>query len=898
MYGRKLGAYRLAELIGAGGMGEVYRALRADEQYKKEVAIKLVRAGRDSSLFLRRFRNERQILASLDHPNIARLLDGGTTQEGDPYLVMELIEGQPINEYCDQRKLTISARLKIFLEVCSAVQYAHSRLIVHRDIKPSNVLVTAQGIPKLLDFGIAKILDPSDGTEGVEATLTLRMLTPAYASPEQIRAEPITTASDVYSLAVVLYQLLTGRLPYDVTTRTPEGMLRAVLETEAGKPSGTVGRAEAEAAARGGKGSSAAVSAMRGTTPERLRRRLRGDLDNIVLMALRKEPRRRYGSVEGLAQDISRHLESLPVVARKDTVGYRASKFITRHKAAVVAALVVLAALIGGLGSTLREAHIAQRRFNEVRELANSLVFDIHDSIKDLPGATHARQVLVQKASEYLDRLERESGNDPSLQREVANAYERLGSVQGEALSANLGDSAEALQSYRKAEDIEERLSVLGVTQDRLRYAKTERAIAKILWATSDTANALKSAQKCLAITQALAKKEPSNQEVLVELAAGYVLVGDLMTTTYGNSSAPESTNEVIEDAYRRAVELDNKLASGSTDPQRRRSLAVDDLYIGRHFNDAGRWQEAAAAFSEALAIIEGTAATSNNKPQVQRDLAAIHNNLGDCFLMSGNASHALPEYEEALRLVSANALADPSDSDAQSLVAEAELNVGNALRKIGKKSNALDHLGAATVSLAKTARKDPKNQAVQRDLAIGYLWSARTLANGGDFARALEDHKKAITTVKELVRADSADLDNQVVLAGTFAAMGDFLQKRAQMPAADENYRQAISAGESLLAKAPDKGEMRYVLAQAYLGLGQVQISQAARESAPLEEQVSHWRQAKSWIQHSSDAFHNIPHPAAVTTNGLDALDAGEIGRAMFRCDTALAKLRPPRQH
>ena len=231
--GRRVGPYRLVELLGAGGMGEVYKAVRVDEQFQQEVAIKLVRGGYDTASVVERFRHERQILASLDHPNIARLLDGGTTEDGIPYLVMELVRGKPIDDYCDEHGLDVTARLKLFVQVCSAMQYAHQHLVIHRDIKPGNILVTLDGVPKLLDFGIAKILDPATSAE----TTVASPMTPEYASPEQIRGEPITTATDVYSLGVVLYQLLTGRSPYPANTRTPHEFALAICDREPTRPS-------------------------------------------------------------------------------------------------------------------------------------------------------------------------------------------------------------------------------------------------------------------------------------------------------------------------------------------------------------------------------------------------------------------------------------------------------------------------------------------------------------------------------------------------------------------------------------------------------------------------------------------------------------------------------------
>jgi serine/threonine protein kinase len=337
--GRRVGVYQILEEIGHGGMGAVYRAARVDGQYEKEVAVKLVRGGYDTSFVLERFRHERQILASLDHPNIARLLDGGTTGDGGPYLVMELIEGEPIDQYCDGHDLNVTERLKLFRQVCGAVQYGHQRLVIHRDIKPSNILVTSEGVPKLLDFGIAKILDPSTNSE----TTLLHPLTPGYASPEQIRGEPITTASDVYSLGVVLYRLLAGRAPF--SELPTHEMAKAVCEEEPGRPS-TVSLRNADRAG---------PAALSEGTAGKLRRRLTGDLDNIVLKALRNEPQRRYGSVEQFGEDIRRHFEGLPVNARQGSWNYRAGKFIQRHKAGVAASVIVLLTLLIGMAITLRE---------------------------------------------------------------------------------------------------------------------------------------------------------------------------------------------------------------------------------------------------------------------------------------------------------------------------------------------------------------------------------------------------------------------------------------------------------------------------------------------------------------------------------------------------------------
>jgi hypothetical protein len=413
----RIGEYRISRQIGAGGMGAVYLAERDDGQFDHRAAIKLVGRGLERHWAESRFRYERQVLAKLAHPNIAALLGGGATEDGTPYLLMEYVDGQPIDGYCDEHRLSIARRLSLFLDVCEAVSHAHRSLIVHRDIKPGNILVTSDGIPKLLDFGIAKMLAEDRDIGGCSETM--RLMTPRYASPEQLRGDPITTATDVYSLGVVLYELVTGASPF------------------------------------GGPGLEPARPSAVATV------RLLRDLDYVVLMAIRSEPERRYMSVEQFAADIRRCLAGLPVMARQGTFGYRAARFVRRHRVSVAAAAMLALSLLAGVSATLwqvrrvaEQVARTERRFIQFRKLANAFLFDFHDRIERLNDVSEARVLVLNTGIEYLDALAREAGDDPILRRELARAYEKVGDLQGHRHRLAMGHDRQALNSYRKAVDL------------------------------------------------------------------------------------------------------------------------------------------------------------------------------------------------------------------------------------------------------------------------------------------------------------------------------------------------------------------------------------------------------------------------------------------------------------
>jgi len=431
MIGRQLAAYRIVREIGHGGMAVVYLAERADEQYQKRVAIKMVKLGVESKEILARFRNERQTLAALDHANIVKLLDGGSTEEGWPYLVMEYVEGIPIDEYCDGQQLPIAERLLLFRSVCSAVQHAHQNLVIHRDLKPGNILVTNDGVPRLLDFGIAKLLNPDFFQSPLVTKGDWRPMTPEYASPEQVRGQTITTATDIYSLGVLLYQLLSGHRPYRGTSSSWMEVVLQVCDQEPEKPSTAALRVERVSANTDPASAITPemISRARRTKCEELRRHLRGDLDNIVLKALRKEPQQRYGSAEELSADIGRFLRLEPIVAGPTSAAYRLRKYVRRHRAGVATAaglLVLLIAFAVMQGVQLRRITRERDRANRITDFMTEM-FRVSDPGRARGNSVTAREIL-DKAAKNIDKgLTR----DPDLQAQMMDVmgivYDRLG---------------------------------------------------------------------------------------------------------------------------------------------------------------------------------------------------------------------------------------------------------------------------------------------------------------------------------------------------------------------------------------------------------------------------------------------------------------------------------------
>lgn len=844
--GERIGPYEIIREIGHGGMGTVFLAVRADDQYRKEVAIKLVNRGMDTDAILRRFVMERQILANLEHPNIAGLFEGGTTTDGLPYLVMEYVEGQPITDYCDARGFTIALRLELFRQVCAALQYAHQNLVVHRDIKPSNILVTAEGVPKLLDFGIAKLLSPGWASETGEATASIvRLMTPEYASPEQLRGLSITTASDVYSLGLVLYELLSGHHPYRLLSRRPEEVAEVILREEPEKPSTAASRQKAE-------GKNATDHEQRTTDNGRLTSKtnpqssipnpksLRGDLDNIVLKALRKEPERRYASVQELSEDIRRHLEGLPVTASPDTFAYRARKFTQRHKAGVLAAAIVVVTLLTATVVTSWQAQVArrerdkaERRFSQVRKLANSVLFEYHDGVEKLPGSTPIRQKMINDALEYLDNLSSESKGDASLQRELAAAYEKVGDVQGNPYGANLGNQDGALASYRKALSIREALFAANRADAKIKLelSNSYESVADILWAKGENEDALANYRNALANYSELAQADPKN----LQYADGF-----------------------------------NATLNGMGNVQRQSGDSKGALETYRNY----------LANAEAL-----LAADATNKHHL-RSVAVANLKVGDALMGVTDYADALPHYEKSVKGFSELAALGQDNAPAARLVGLGYSRLAIVYRRLKQYETAAEFNLKAIEQQKQAATADPTN--VQ-----GHFDIATTYGNLSDNYLQIKRLDEAATSVREAIRIFSAGLARnpdylqpQGNLGVTYITYAEVFRAKGEVQAALDNYRKALS----ILEREPVRRAQTRDLASAYEGLGKGYAALASEGKTSAQKRLAHWREARSWFQKSLEIY-GVSRDAGKLT-GEEAARLDLVAEEIAKCDAAIARL------
>jgi non-specific serine/threonine protein kinase/serine/threonine-protein kinase len=634
LVGRRLGAYRLLGQIGRGGMGVVYEAVRDDQEFDRRAAVKVLPVWRSAS-FGERFRFERRVLAGLDHPGIARLLDAGTTDDGVTYFVLEYVDGRSVTTWCDERGLSVRDRVALAERISEAVAYAHQHLVIHRDLKPANILVTPEGQPKLLDFGIAALVADDGASLGTTRT-GQHSFTPEFASPEQARGERVTTATDVYSFGILLYLLLTGRHPYALAGLSPLDVMRTICETDPPAPS-------------------------RVAPPDR-RRILAGDLDAVVLKAVRKAPRERYASMAELAADLRAWRSGHPVVASPATFGYRATRFVRRHRKAVTAASLVALAIVGGGAATAWQARIAraerdkaQNRFRQIQEFSRSLIFDINDALRPVAGATDARRLLLDRAVTFLDGLAADAGDDAALTRELAMGYQRLANLQGNQFSENVGDSAGAVTSLEKA---------VGLVADLRRTSPDDPGLlalaiavqfdlAAVLDERGDPRRGAAVAAHAELVRQ-LEGLHGGNPEFVGIVAEGYSNIGRFLAngTDFG----------AAETAYRKAVALYDTLPPPRRTLHVRRGHAFALKRLGAVLLRGTKYADSERVYLQALGIDEENLRL-DDRPQTRYDITFTMSDLALVQSRLKRWPDAIALWRRALEIREAEAEADPKNT-------------------------------------------------------------------------------------------------------------------------------------------------------------------------------------------------------------------------------------------
>ncbi len=952
MIGRNIGPYRILRELGRGGMGAVYMAERADQQYEKRVAIKLLSHGVQSEETMRRFLAERQILAAFDHPNIARLLDGGTTESGLPYLVMEHIEGLPIDAYCREHALDTNARLRLFQRVCDAVAHAHRHLIVHRDLKPGNILVTPDGIPKLLDFGIAKPLDAT-----ADVTRDARPMTPAYASPEQARGGHITTVSDVYSLGVVLYQLLCDQRPHRLEDCSLEDATRIICEQLPLPPS-------------------AHLPARDFST----------ELDDIVLMALRKEPERRYESVNELSQDLDQYLTGRPVKARPDTVGYRAAKFARRNRRALVAAaagllfllctMFVLAVNQYRLKRALDEIRISQQKteeallqarratalaeaegrrkeeaqqqniatmamlrtqyaraergFEELWKLSNTILFKLEDEIKTLPGSMRARETMIKLSVEAYSVLAREAQGRPNLQREMALAHRRLGDLQGNSPAGDQGNPAAAVPSYRKALGLLERQARRNPADPTSRrdLATSYILLGKSFEAMSKTADALKTYRRALQILETPPAIVPDDAQAKLERMSLHNRIGTLLrnsgkTTEAGRHLRNEETifesllNESgltpfeaadvlsenslrlddqfilpqnrpkATETYRKLLALAEK-RSAATPGFIDRSMGWLHLSLGRVLASGGHHDDARNHYQAATDIFRKLTETD---PENARDLRSLSNGLrgiGEMLYVGRHEKESLPYYLQSMAIDESMLKKNPSYAPTRVSLAHGYKRIAQLQSENGKLNEALQAYGKAFAIHEDFVRQEPGNLKSQANLAQLYFDLGNTYRWNDNFTHALTSFGKGLAITEGIFAKDplfETNRDSLHFLIGvTLARLGDYA-------GAIEHHRRYIDIRNADVARNPENKNKRDRLAASYLDTSRLYANLARDEKLPIEKRIDYWREASSHLKRRIEAFQALGNYHPLSEDKLKKIE--ESKREIARFDAEIARLR-----
>ena len=773
----RIGKYKILREIGRGGMGAVYLAERED--LKKRVAVKIIKRGMDTDEILRRFQTERQILANLEHANIARLIDGGVSDDGLPFLVMEYVAGEDLLDYCEDKNLSLVEKLNLFRKICAAVGYAHQNLVVHRDLKPSNILVAENGEPKLLDFGISKLL--TSETDATGTATALGMMTPNYASPEQFRGETVSTATDVYSLGVILFELLTGELPYKIKSKRFEEAARIIAEAEPARPSSVIQNSKfktqnSEAADNYKFQTESSISANQKpktknqnylTNPKSKIRNpkfLKGDLDNIILKALRKDAARRYATVEQFSEDIRRHLDGLPVTARPDTFSYRAEKFFKRNKIPVIGSAVFALALIGGIVGTSwqtvraeRQRALAEKRFGEVRQMANNVVFKYYSEAEKLDGSTKMREMMVTDATAYLDGLAQDAAGDETLQKELGLAYVRIGKVQGRAYFSNLGDTQTAVENYKKGINL---LAPLALKNDEVKFqwdfVNALSALSAILRRQGNNREADEYQKQTNDLNEKLLAAKPDDLTYLTSSAYSYYFTADTLPIGLGEKDSVPTFLK-CRNAAEKVIAVDpNHLRANNILAAAVQRLGSNYLSLARNAEELGDapnaeklTEQAGIYFRRAVELGDKMNKLQPNDQLYEGIVTAANFNLNEYFVMSKNYSEALRAAVEGQKIYEKQLAADP--------------------------------------------------QNIENKLNITYVYNSLSIIRlrRGEFAEALQNYRLTIKIFEEIIAHDANNFDLRQKRWQAVYAYADELLRAGRIAEARQIYTEEFNLVE-----------------------------------------------------------------------------------------------------
>lgn len=816
LIGQKIDKYRIISELGCGGMGVVFLAERED--FRQKVALKLIKRGMDSDAILERFSREREILASLNHPFIARFLDGGTTESGSPFFVMEFVEGISVDKYCRQKNLNVEQKLELFIKICEAVSFAHQKLVVHRDLKPSNILIDANNNPKLLDFGIAKLLNSNEISE---TQTQQKALTPAYASPEQIRGETVDTTSDVFSLGKILSEILQND-------------------------------------------------------------KLDNDLQVILQTSMREESVRRYASVEKFSEDVRRYLNGLPISAQKDTFAYRTKKFIQRNYLSVGVAALFSITLLIGLTAIIWEKRKAEQRFNDVRELANSFMFEFHDSIENLPGSTPARQLVVSRALQYLNKLSEESGGDAKLQRELATAYEKVGRIQGNSYYSNLGDTNGAMQSYQKSLEIRQKLAASDSNnlelQDEL--ASSFEGVGDMFYTIEDLKSGQSNYQNALNIREKLAQTDSKNLQYQSSLADIYGKIGDI-TGFEGYANLGDTRGAL--NFYEKAAATDEKLVLAEPNNHKfEQNFAVRLTFLGMLYRTVGKTKEAIVSLEKAAAIFKDLIAAEPNNFEFRFNLLTNNVSLRYVLADDGRVDESIILIRQTIKTLEEMQTADPQNASIKRSLGVAHNALSRSFLQKGNYKESTENAKTALQIVEKLLQENPESGENKTDLVHTLEFLAEAQFAAHDYNSALTNYQHALSLTQKSLEADSANVRVQDDVSICLAGIGNVLAAKGDFEEAIKVFQKAIPIAEKDSNDSPVNALLRSRLALRYFELGK--IYEQTMKAEKLKKDSS--TEAKSYYQKSYEIWKEMQKNG--TLNKVDSVNLQSVSNSLKRLDSS----------